>query len=318
MNVLQQLAAVTKQIVAKDGRYVVLGEDVLDGGMLGLTRLIAADPELAPRLVATPLTPSVCFAHAGGLAAGGARPIVVLASTTALLEGLAGLREACLLPWRTAGSRRCPLLIVAPHGPGFSLGADAGDGVEAIAATLPGLRILVASSAELAGALLEDAAAMADQEGPTLLLLPRALLLTELGPTPQDEPPTVAGHARVVRDGAAATVFAWGASVGLALAAVERAGIDAAVVDVASLAPLDREGLLAAARATGKIVIVHGNDRGVASELAALFADQAILTLDAPVTRVGGNDGPVSPANEGTALPGVDRIATAIRSVAEY
>lgn len=315
MNVLQHLSDVVADLVRGDPRRIVLGEDVMDGGMLGLTRGVAGDEALRDRLVATPLTPASTFAHAAGLAMAGRRPLVVLPSTTALLEGLAGLREACLLPWRTGNSRRVPMLIVAPTGPGFSLGGDASDGIEGVLSRLPDLRVLCAGQPQDAGAWLTAAAELANEEGPTALLLPRRLLLRELSDPPTHDLPY---GPQVVRSGGAATVFAWGETVELALAAVERASVDATVVDVGCLVPLDRDALVEQANATGKIVIAHGADRAIAAELAALFADRGILHLDAPVTRVGGTEDPVTPGGEMAVLPPVDRLAQAIQDVADY
>lgn len=318
MNVLQHLAEVVGDLLGEDDRRLVLGEDVIDGGMLGLTRAVAGNEQLRERLVATPLTPSVTFAHAAGLAMGGRLPIVVLASTTALLEGLAGLREACLLGWRTAAARRVPMLIIAPSGPGFSLGADAADGIEGVLSRLPDIRVLCASQAEDAGAWLRAAAQTAESEGPTVLLLPRTMLLRELTEPAAHTLDREPDGAHALRTGEAVTVFAWGETVSLSLAAVERSEVDATVVDVGCLAPLDIDGLVEHASATGKIVIAHGTDQAVAAELSALFADRCILHLDAPITRVGGHSGPVTAVGEAAALPSVDRIATAIRTVADY
>jgi len=318
MNVLQHLSEIVADLVRNDPRRIVLGEDVIDGGMLGLTRGVAADETLRDRLVSTPLTPASTFAHAAGLAMAGRRPLVVLPSTTALLEGLAGLREACLLPWRTGNSRRVPLLIVAPTGPGFSLGGDASDGIEGVLSRLPDLRVLCAGQSQDVGAWLSAAAELANEEGPTALLLPRRLLLRELAEAPSPDLPDGPERAQVVRSGDAATVFAWGETVELAIAAVERSSVDATVVDVGCLAPLDRDTLVEQANATGKIVIAHGSDRAIAAELAALFADRGILHLDAPVTRVGGTEDPVTPGGELAVLPAVDRLAQAIEDVANY
>jgi len=318
MNVLQHLADVVADLLREDDRRVVLGEDVAEGGMLGLTRGASADEALRDRLVTTPLSPTVTFAHAAGLALAGRLPIVVLASTTGLFEGLAGLREACLVGWRTAQARDVPMLVVVPYGPGFSLGDDATDTAEGIVSALPNLRVLCASDAVDAGAWLRAAADSVATEGPTVLLLPRTLLLRELAEPATHSLSREPGEAHVVRTGAAATVFAWGATVGRVLAAVERTGVDATVVDVGCLSPLDRDGLVEQACATGKIVIAHGSDPTVAAELAALFADLAILYLDAPVTRVGGVQGPVTGADESAALPTVERLAEALRHVAEY
>ena len=168
---------------------------------------------------------------------------------------------------------------------------------------------------EVSKMLARAAAELANEEGPTALLLPRRLLLRELSDPPTHDLPD---GPRVIRSGGAATVFAWGETVELAVAAVERASVDATVVDVGRLAPLDADALVEQANATGKIVIAHGSDRAIAAELAALFADRGILHLDAPVTRVGGTEDPVTPGGEMAVLPPVDRLAQVIQDVADH
>lgn len=319
MNVLEHLSLALADLLREDSRRVVLGEDVVDGGMLGLSRACRDDAALAGRLLATPLAPSALVAHAAGLALGGRLPIVVLGHLLGLVEGIAGLREAALLPWRTAGARRVPLLLVAPCGPGFGLGGEASEGLEAILTRIPRLRVLCVGRAEEAVAWLRGAAAFDEHDDATVLLLPRKLLLAE--PTEVvDVLDRECNQIHRVRDGRAATVFAWGESVDASLAAVERSGIDAAVIDVGCLAPLPVDALVAEARATGKIVIAHAGPRsgGVGAELAALFADRAILHLDAPITRVTGEAAPRVAAEEAAGAPSVSRLAEAIVQVAEY
>jgi pyruvate/2-oxoglutarate/acetoin dehydrogenase E1 component len=320
MTVVEHLATVLAELLHADPRRVLLGEDVTEGGMIGLSRVAAADETLAPRLLATPLVPTIMAAHAGGLAVAGRRPIVALPSVGSLLEALAGLRETAALQRR--GGRKAPVLFVAPCGPGFNLGADATEGLEAMLTHIPGLRVLCVGQARDAGGMLRAAADFWLGDEPTVLLLPRMLLLQELE---EGEPPAFAlerplGGVHQVRKGGAATVFAWGEAVDIALRAVAHSEQDVAVVDVVSLSPLDRSGLVAFARQTGKIVITHAGPQagGVGAELAALFADEAILHLDAPVLRVTGADDPLRPMDETRALPDVGRLSAAITRVATY
>lgn len=320
MTVLEQLATVIADLLRNDPRRVLLGEDVKDGGMLGLSRHAAGDEALTARLVSTPLVPTTLAAHAGGMAVAGLRPIVLLPSVASLVEALAGLRETAALAQRSGCGRTAPVLFLAPCGPGFGLGGDAGEGPEAMLTRIGGLRVLSLGRAKDAGAMLRAAADFWLGDEPTVLLLPRTLLLQEL-----DDEPAIAldrplGASHPVREGASATVFAWGEAVDIALAAVASSGQDVAVIDVVSLSPLDRAGLVAAARKTGKIVIAHAGPRtgGIGAELAALFADEAILHLDAPVTRVTGDDGPLAPTDEARALPDLDRLSAAITQVATY
>ncbi len=318
MSVLESLSERVADLLREDERRVLVGEDAADGGMLGLSRVAAGDPGLRSRILSTPLVPASLAAHAAGLAAGGQHPIVLLADVGALVEGFAGLREAASWSWRNDGLA-VPLCFVAPCGPGLSLGGLATEAPEAVLARVPGLHVLCAGQAEDMGAWLRAAVEHAATEGPTVLLLPRRLLLGVAGTQAHDlgRSPTAA---YAVREGTAATVFAWGDALGIALEAATLSGVDATVIDVGSLAPLPLTELETHARATGKLVVVHSGPRvgGLGAELAAHFADTAILHLDAPILRVTGADAPRSAADEDAALPAVAEVAEAITRVASY
>lgn len=321
MSTLERLSTIVAELLRDDVRRVLLGEDVRQGGMLGLSRAAMRDPSLGLRVLATPLTPAACLAHATGLALAGRRPIVLLPSATALLEGYAALRELGRVAATSAGERSAPVLIVAPTGPGFGLGGDGADSPDGAVAAISGLRVAILGDACEAGAMLRAAADFEDGEAPTVLLLPRALLLREVedGEVVEELGRPLCA-ARCVREGASATVFAWGAAVDVACAAVEQSGHDAAVIELGGLSPLDVEAVVAAAAKTGKLVIAHagGLSFGPGSELAALLADRAILHLDAPIVRVTGRDGPLSRADEMSGLPSVAAIADAIHQVVTY
>jgi pyruvate/2-oxoglutarate/acetoin dehydrogenase E1 component len=321
MNVVEHLSQTLAELLHSDKRHVLLGEDVADGGMLGLSRTAAADAELASRLIPAPLAPASALAHAGGMAMAGLRPIVLVPHAVALLEGLAGLREAALVPWKTSGEVGVPMVIIVPTGPGFGLGADATEGPEAQLVRVPGLRVVSLGQANEAAAIVRAASEFWAGEEPTVVLLPRSLALSPVDPAQAkaslDRP---FATVQQLRPGKAATVFGWGECVPLALQAVEQTGLDVAVVDVGALAPLDHVGLLNAARETGRIIIAHAGPRssGIGAELAALFADEAVLYIDAPVSRVTGDDTPLSPSEEKHALPSLDRLAEAIATTALY
>jgi pyruvate/2-oxoglutarate/acetoin dehydrogenase E1 component len=315
VSVADALASVLHDLLSTDPRRVVLGEDVRDGTIFGLTRRVAEDDTLAARLLATPLVPASLLAHAVGMACGGSRPIVVLPSATAIVEGLSGLREGARLRARSRDAVRVPLLIVAPTGPGFGLGGDSAVSVETILLGVPGLRVISAGPGDTLPSLLRGAAELVD-DGPVVLLLPRTSLLDELA---GDGEPVDAACARVLRRGRAATVFTWGSAVELTQAALTVADRDVGLVELVTVAPLDEQTLVEEARRTGKIVIVEpiANDAGVGAELAARLADAAILSLDAPITRVRGTADPFG-GDEDALSPTVDAIAAAIRAVSDY
>lgn len=334
MSALQPLARLVAELLREDGRRCLLGEDVRSGGMLGLSRVAADDEQLRARLLGSPLTNSTHVAHAGGLALAGLRPIVLLASATALLEALAAVRELGRLRWRSGDRRSLPVLFVAPNGPGFGIGGEAAESVEATLAAVPGLEVWCAGRAEeLCGFLRSAASFDDDHAGPRVLLLPRSVVVRDLDVdidlhAPLDRPPTA-----VVRAGEHVTVFAWGEALAPALAAARACAegpdaVSATVVDVGQLAPLDEPLLIEQASATGKIVIAHAGPRrgGLGAELAALFADRSILHLDAPILRICGEldgDGSrlvrlVAGHDEQRASPTAATIAEAITQVAHY
>jgi pyruvate/2-oxoglutarate/acetoin dehydrogenase E1 component len=318
MNVLERLAEVVAELLREDLRRVLLGEDVRDGGMLGLSRAAMQDAGLGLRVLATPLTPAASLAHATGLAMAGRRPIVLLASATALLEGYAALRELGRVSATAQGERSAPVLIVAPIGPGFGLGGDGAESPEAALMAVPGLRVIELGDSVEAAATLRAAASFDDGQGPVVLLLPRALVLRELTPeSSKDSLGRPLGASRVVREGSTVTVYAIGAAVDQAFAAAELTGVSVRIVEVSGLAPLDEQGIVAAA-GCGKLVVAHSGGRANAAELVALLADRAILHLDAPVLRVGGAEGPLTGRGEDAGLPSVEAIAAAITRVATY
>jgi pyruvate/2-oxoglutarate/acetoin dehydrogenase E1 component len=253
-------------------------------------------------------------AHAGGLALEGLRPIVLMPAAGALIECLSALREIAALP----SDRSASVLFVAPCGPGFGTGGDAVEAVEATLVRVPGLRVVCVGRPHDAEPMLRAAAAFDGTEDPIVLLVPRTLLVAELDGTSRAELTRPLHGAQRVRLGSAATVFAWGEGVELALEAVAETGVDAMVVDVASLSPLDREGLVEAAKDTGRLAIVHAGPRGhgIGAELAALVADHAIHYLDAPILRICGDDDVGDAADELRALPGLERIAGALEQLA--
>jgi pyruvate/2-oxoglutarate/acetoin dehydrogenase E1 component len=337
VSALQPLARLIAELLREDPRRCLLGEDVHNGGMLGLSRVAADDEQLRARLLGSPLTNIAHVAHAGGLALAGLRPIVLLPSASMLLEALAAVRELGRLRWRSGDQRSIPVLFVAPNGPGFGIGGEAAESVEATLAAVPGLELWCAGRAEELCAFLRSAASFPSaassgegEAGPRVLLLPRGVVVRDLDLDIDLHAPLSRRPTAVVRTGEHATVFAWGEALAPALAAARACaegpdGVSATVVDVGQLAPLDEALLIEQASATGKIVIAHAGPRrgGLGAELAALFADRSILHLDAPIMRVcgefdGDGLGLVAGHDEHRASPTAAAIAEAITQVVHY
>jgi pyruvate/2-oxoglutarate/acetoin dehydrogenase E1 component len=329
VSALQPLARLLAALLREDDRRVLLGEDVRSGGMLGLSRVAAEDPQLRSRLIGSPLTGVAHVAHAGGLALAGLRPIVLLSSAAALLEALPGIRELGRLSWRSGDEYRVPVLFVAPNGPGFGLGGDSAESVEATLAAVPGLEVWSAGRVEDLCGYLRRAAELDGTGGPRVLLLPRSVIVRDLLADVDLDVPLEREPTSALREGKDATVFCWGEAVLPALAAADACArreppIDVCVVEVGKLAPLDEARLVELARATGKIVIAHAGPRGgIGAELAALFADQAILQLDAPIVRVtgvrvAGSGGLAAGGQESQQSPTAAAIVEALEHIVHY
>ncbi len=319
-TVLEQLSTVVADLLREDRRRVVLGEDVRDGGMLGLTRAAVEDEALSPRLLGLPLTSTAGLTHAAGLAIGGARPLVLMPSVAALVEGLAALRETTRFSKRYDTERALPLLLVAPCGPGFGLGGDAAMDAVSHLTCVEGLRVLVGAEPSEFPALLRAAASFDAGESPTVLLLPRNLLLREMDPTAEEDLEDAIDQVRTLEHGDELTVFCWGAAVERVQQAAQRADASIRVTDLVSLQPLDRDGILEAARATGRVVIVSPSapSNGPSCQIAALLADEAILHLDAPVKHLYGRTGDVEARHEHDLIPSIDAITSTLNATATY
>ncbi len=318
MNVLEAMSLALAELLRDDPRRVLLGEDVTTGGMLGWSRTCASNDALRTRLIALPLLPASMAAHAGGLALAGLRPIVLLPSAAALLEGLAGLREIGLVGVRSGGERTAPVLFVAPCGPGLGLGDDASFAPEVVLARTPGIRVFVVGRAGDAVRRLVEAAAFGEAEEPTVLLIPRLLLGSSVDADAAAPSTEVLAPTGRLRSGRTLVVFTWGEALGAVLEVCDDTELDATVIEVARLCPLDRDAIVEAARDTGRVAIVHAGGRahGLGAEISALVAEHAIHYLDAPVLRVCGDDGPHAGADELRSLPARQRLAEALRELA--
>lgn len=314
---LDTLARSLEATLEKDPRVVVLGEDVAHGSAFGLTLPASQRPELAKRLLATPLTTTSLLAHAGGLALGGKHPIVLLSGVCDLLDGLSGLREMARYNWSGGDTRACPMVIIVPVGPGLDEHEDPQEAPEQILASLPGIQVITIGGSAEVPALLPTAIAQAEEsEGPVVVLLPRALLLANASEYQDNSPfSTISVH----QVGSAATVYCWGASVQPTRLACQHRE-DVSVVEVHQLYPLDHEALIAHAQQSGRILVVHAGrqENSISAQLAATLADDAILHLDAPVRRVAAPSAWLLPRDDQQSVPSIASIAQALQETIDY
>ena len=305
-----------------DDRVVVLGEDVAaTGGVFrateGLVERYGPD-----RVIDTPISETVIAGLGIGLAAEGMRPVVEIQFTGFIYPALDQLlNHASRLRNRTRGRLTCPMVLRAAGGGLIKSPEHHSDTPEALLATIPGLKVVVPSTpAQAYGLLL---AAIRDPD-PVVVLETSRLYRSLREDVPDDGVALPIGMSFVRREGTDLTLVTWGGMVPEVLAVAEELvadGVEAAVIDVASISPLDMDPILESVARTGRCVIVHEAARqaGFGAEIAARLADEGLTSLAAPVTRTTGYDAVYPLARlEGRYVPDRRRIAAAARKVLEY
>ncbi len=322
MSELTMAAAVSQTLrdeMLRDDRIVVLGEDIGElGGLFGATAgLLAEFGE--QRVIDGPAAEGGLIGTAVGLALYGLRPVAEVQFADLVWSGFEQLvSEMAQLRYRSAGQYSCPVVLRVPYGGGIGGGMYQSQSPEAHFCHVPGITVVAPADAADAAGLLRSAVRAED---PVVFLEPKGLYAAGRAQVSEDH--VRLGSARLRRDGTDVTVVAYGSTVPLAMEAAEAAasrGIQADVVDLRTLVPLDIAALLRSVAKTGRAVLVSEAPRGggYPAELAATLAERALLHLEAPVERVTGLDTPVPYAHEDKYLPDADRITAAIERVANF
>jgi 2-oxoisovalerate dehydrogenase E1 component beta subunit len=310
--------------MGRDARVIVLGEDVaVRGGVFGATRgLLDAYGE--QRVIDTPLAEVGIVGVAIGAAANGLLPVAEMQFADYIHPAFDQIvNEASRIRYRSDGQWSCPIVIRAPFGGGVHGGLYHSQSVEAFYCHVPGVKVVAPSTpADARGLLL---AAIRDPD-PVLYFEHKGAYRRIKGDVPADGDAVPIGRADIKRVGTHLTAICYGLMVHTCLDAAERVaaeGIEAAVLDLRTLQPLDRDAVLTAARQSGKILVVHEDTRsgGLAGEIAATICEAAFEYLDAPIMRVTGPDVPAmpySPPLEAAFLPNAERVADAMRQLARY
>jgi len=308
----------------RDERVLVLGEDVgRKGGVFGATEGLY-DRFGGERVIDTPLAESSIVGVAVGMAANGLLPVAEIQFADFIFPAMNQIvSEAARMRYRSNGAFGCPLVIRAPYGGGVHGALYHSQSVEAFFAHVPGLKVVVPYHPADAKGLLK--ASIRDPD-PVLFFEHKKLYRMVRGEVPEGDYTVPLGRAVVRREGKDLSVFAYGLMLHEALAAAEevaKEGIDAEVVDLRTLRPLDKETVLSSVRKTNRTLIVYEDNGflGYGAELAAIIAEEAFFDLDAPIMRVTGPEVPAvpySPPLEHWFMPDSRRIAEAMRRLAQY
>jgi 2-oxoisovalerate dehydrogenase E1 component subunit beta len=330
---IQALNSALDVLLANDPDVVVFGEDVgYFGGVFRVTEGLQKRYGLT-RCFDTPITEGGILAAAVGMGAYGLRPVAEIQFADYIYPAIDQLiSEAARIRYRSAGQFTAPLTLRAPYGGGIFGGQTHSQSPEGLFTHVCGLKVVAPSTPYDAKGLL---IAAVEDDDPVLFLEPKRLYngpfdghpdrpAQSWSKHPASETPlgryvVPLGQAARVREGGDVTVLAYGTMVHVALAAAAETGVDADILDLRTLWPVDIEAVTASVRRTGRCVIVHEATRtsGFGAELSALVQEHCFFSLEAPIERVTGWDTPYPHAFEWDYFPGPTRVANALRHVME-
>lgn len=322
LTLVQAINAALSRAMTEDAQVLVLGEDVgRNGGVFRATDGLQA--RFGPqRVLDTPLAELGIIGLAAGLATQGFRPVAEIQFSGFIYPVLDQMvNHVSRFRTRTRGRLSCPLVLRSPNGGGIHAPEHHSESVEAMFACVPGLRVVIPSSPARAYGLL--LAAVRDPD-PVVLLEPTRLYRAVKEDVADTGAALPIDRCFVLREGADLTLVAWGGMIKEAMAAADTLageGVQAEVIDVATLRPLDADTILASVAKTGRCVILQeaALTGGFGAEIAARLASEGLTSLLAPVARVAGYD-TVMPLLrlERRYLPDERRILAAARRVLEY
>ena len=330
MTMVQALNSAMDVMLARDPNVLVFGEDVgFYGGVFRVTEVVSRK-STANSASSIPRSPRAgSLAVAVGMGAYGLRPVVEIQFADYIYPATDQLvSEAARLRYRSAGEFWAPITVRAPCGGGIFGGQTHSQSPEALFTHVCGLKTVMPSNPYDAKGLLISAI---EDDDPVVFFEPKRLYN---GPfdgypdrpskpwtqhaksdVPEGHYSIPLGQAAIVREGAAVTILAYGTMVHVALAGAEAAGVDAEVIDLRCLLPLDIDTIAESVKKTGRCVIAHEATRtsGFGAELAALVQEHCFYHLEAPIVRVTGWDTPYPHALEWEYFPGPQRLAEGIR-----
>ncbi len=321
-SMIEAINATLHELMAKDDRVVVLGEDVgVDGGVfratVGLIEKFGKD-----RVVDTPLAESCIVGMSIGMAIYGLRPIPEIQFEGFMFKAYDQLySHASRMRKRSQGFFGVPMVLRAPYGAGVRALEHHSDAPEVLFSHLPGLKVVIPSTPSDAKGLLTSAVEDPDT---VIFLEPKRLYRLFKEEVPEGDYRIPLSEARVVREGTDVTLITYGGMVSVCEKAaqhVENEGVSAEIIDLRTVWPFDIDAITTSVNNTGRAVIVHEASRsfGVGAEIAAQIAERSLLHLLAPIKRVTSYDitAPLSKLEEYN-YPDTERVVRAIHSTMEF
>ena len=332
MNMIQSLNSALDTLLEKDKNIVIFGEDV--GYFGGVFRVTAGLQEKhgMHRVFDVPLAEGGIAAIAFGMGLNGLRPVAEIQFADYIFPAYDQIvNEIAKLRHRSGGEFSTPVTIRTPAGGGIKGGHHHSQSPESQFTHTPGLKVVYCSNPRNAKGLLTSAIECND---PVIFFEPKRCYRGPFYGDPHNVP-TWKGHedgdvpegyysipleeARIVREGTACTVIAWGTMVHVAQKGIEESGIDAELIDLQTLLPWDRDTIVNSVKKTGRCVIVHEAPKtsGFGAEMSASIQERCFWHLEHPIIRVTGWDTPFPHTTEWDYLPSPDRISAAIKKTQE-
>jgi 2-oxoisovalerate dehydrogenase E1 component beta subunit len=322
---LTYIAAISEALreeMQRDPDVLLMGEDIAGsfGGAFKVTKGFA-EAFGERRVLNMPMSELAFVGAASGMALMGLRPVIEMQFADFISTAFDSIVQYAATNHYRWGAA-IPWVIRAPSDGGLRSGPFHSQNPEAWFVHTPGLKVVAPGTpADAKGLLI---AAIRDNN-PVIYLESKPLYRSMKGYVPPGEYVVSIGQAQLARLGTDLSIITYGAQVREALAAAERlaeSGVSAEILDLRTLKPLDTEAILATARKTGKVLVVHSANQlvGVGAEVAALISEQAFEWLDAPVRRLGGLDVPVpfSPPLEDAYRPNADKIYVLAKDLAQF
>jgi pyruvate/2-oxoglutarate/acetoin dehydrogenase E1 component len=313
MNMVSALNSALDLILQENKNAVILGEDVgRDGGVFRVTDGLWAKYG-DRRVIDTPLAESGIIGTSIGMALSGMRPIAECQFAGFMLLGYSQLiNHAARFRTRTRGTMKVPMIVRTPVSGGVRTLEHHSDSPEAIYSHIGGLVVVEPSNPYDAKGLLIRASHMDD---PVIFLEPTKLYRLFKQEVPDNSYEVEIGRANIVKPGDDITIVTWGTMVSVVKNAVEKKGVNAEIIDLRTINPLDEETIINSVKKTGRAMIVHEAQMsfGAGAEVAARIAEKAIFELDAPVIRVASPSLPYPyPGYESYYIPNEKKVMDAI------
>jgi pyruvate dehydrogenase E1 component subunit beta len=320
MTMVQALNLALRQEMKNDDGVIVMGEDVgVDGGVFRVTDALI-DQFGEDRVLDTPLAETAIVGMAIGMAVYGLKPVCEIQFSGFSYQNFHQIENhAARLRWRSQGRFNVPMVMRTPYGGGVRALEHHSESREVYWAHTPGLKMVIPSGPRNARALLVSAIRDPD---PVIFYEPKAIYRAFREEVPEKEEVMPIGKSQIVREGGDLTMISYGAMMRPTLEAAaelkEKDGVEAEVIDLLTIAPLDDELFVQSVQKTGRAVVVHEAPRsfGPAAEIITRLMEKAFYYLEVPIERVTGFDinMPLF-SREKAYLPDAKRILRAARKV---